>query len=188
MVGGASVRRLNLGCGRDHRADYLNVDSVSDVEPDLLWDLDSLPLPLPDGHFSEILALDVVEHLSSIVAFMGEAHRLLVDGGELRITTPHFSCSNTFRDPTHRWHLSYFSFDYFTDEHPLAHYSKARFRVVHRQIAFHNSLVNRLVSRLANRYPERYEQRYAWSFPAWFLEFRLAAVKGGSAEPVRAPG
>jgi len=33
------------------------------------------------------------------------------------------------------------------------------------------------VRRIAQRWPDYYEHRLAWMFPAWYLEFELAAVK-----------
>jgi SAM-dependent methyltransferase len=178
MAGSSSLSRsLNLGCGRQHREGCINVDRVEQVRPDLVWDLDRYPYPLPDSHFERIFASDVIEHLQDVAAFMQEVHRLLVPGGIVEITTPHFSCANSFTDPTHRHHLGYFSLDYFTRESPLDFYSDARFEFVERQIVFHHSLLNRLVRRLAARHPRGYEQRFAWIFPAWFLRFQLRAVK-----------
>lgn len=171
-------RRLNLGCGRDRRDGYLNVDSIGSVQPDLEWDLNRFPYPLPSDHFDEILALDVVEHLESLVSFLEECWRVLRPGGEIRITTPHFSSANSFRDPTHRWHLGYYSFDYFTAEHALAHYSSATFEIVQRTLVFPTTRLNRIVAGLARRNYRIYEDRWCWIFPAWFLEFRLRAVKG----------
>lgn len=173
----ALPRELNLGCGRRWREGCLNIDRAGQVAPDLVWDLDRLPYPLPDAHFTRIFASDVVEHLANIPEFMREAHRLLAPGGVLEITTPHFSCANSFTDPTHRHHLGYFSFDCFTAGHDLDYYADARFAIAERQIVFPQGLANRLVSRLANRRPAAYEQRFAWMFPAWFLIFRLRAVK-----------
>ena len=51
-------RRLNLGCGFDHRDGYLNVDIKPEHEPDLLADIRDLS-ELPAGHFDEIVAIDV---------------------------------------------------------------------------------------------------------------------------------
>ncbi len=170
-------RRLNLGCGRKLLEGHLNVDVQEGVEADLAWDLDRRPWPLPSNHFELIHAGDVIEHVEDIPGFMREAHRVLVPGGMLQITTPHFSCANSYRDPTHRHHLSYFSFDYFTDQGELNFEVDLRFEIVDRLIAFYPKRVNRLIAYLANRFPERYEQRFAWMFPAWFLQFRLRAVK-----------
>lgn len=170
-------RELNLGCGRRRREGCLNVDRAAQVAPDLVWDLDQFPYPLPESRFIRIFAGDVVEHLVNIPKFMREAHRLLAPGGLLEITTPHFSCANSYTDPTHRHHLGYFSFDCFTAGHDLDYYADARFEIVERQIVFQRGPLNRLVSRLANRGPAAYEQRFAWMFPAWFLIFRLRAVR-----------
>jgi SAM-dependent methyltransferase len=176
-------RWLNLGCGRKRLAGYLNVDVQEGVEADLVWDLDRRPWPLPSNHFELIHAGDVIEHVEDIPGFMREAHRVLALGGMLQIATPHFSCANSYRDPTHRHHLSYFSFDDFTDHGELNFQVDFRFEIVDRLIAFYPRRVNRLIAFLANKYPERYEQRFAWMFPAWFLEFRLRAVKQSAADP-----
>jgi SAM-dependent methyltransferase len=154
------------------------VDRSGSVGADLVWDLEAGSLPLPSSSFDEILALDVLEHVSDVPAFLEESNRLLAPAGELRITTPHFSCSNSFTDPTHRHHFGWFSFDYFVTGHPLAHYSAARFEVVHRLLVFRPTRLNRFVSNWANRNPERYERRWAWIFPAWFLDLRLRKVGG----------
>lgn len=170
-------RRLNLGCGQKKRPDCVNVDLRPGVEPDLVWNLEERPYPLPRGHFEHIWALDVVEHLSSIQDFVEEAWELLTPGGILEITTPHFSCANSYTDPTHRHHLGWFSFDYFTDASQWSFYSGARFEIAERALAFHNGRADRLVARWANRHPELYERRLAWIWPAWFLIFRLRAIK-----------
>lgn len=177
--------RVNFGCGRDRKAGYLNVDSVASVQPDLEWNLDRVPYPLPSDYFEEVLAFDVVEHLESLVGFMEECWRILQPGGVIRITTPHFSSANSFRDPTHRRHLSMYSFDYFTVGHDLAHYSRARFAIRARRLIFAPTRWNRIVAKFASRNYRVYEDRWSWIFPAWFLEFELEAVKPSSFESAR---
>lgn len=170
-------KRLNLGCGRDRRPECLNVDARLEVEPDLAWDLDQRPYPLPRNHFEHIWALDVVEHLESVRDFLEEAHELLTPGGSLEITTPHFSSANSFTDPTHRHHLGYFSLDYFTAGHQWDFYTAARFEIVERTLVFHPGPFGDLMAHFANRKPQLYEQRFTWMIPAWFLIFKLRAVK-----------
>jgi len=168
---------LNLGCGRKRVAEAVNLDVVADTHPDLVHDLNRLPWPLPDNHFREVLAYDVVEHLDNLVACMEEIHRVCGEGAVIRITTPHFSCANAYTDPTHRHAFGWFSFDYFTGEHEFSFYTQCHFRTLHRQLIFRPSLVNKLVWRFANRHPECYEQRWAWLFPAWYLCFELQVIK-----------
>ena len=146
------------------------------MEPDLVWDLDRRPYPLPRKHFEHVYAFDVVEHLASVQEFVEEAHALLAPGGILEITTPHFSSANSFTDPTHRHHLGYFSFDYFTAGSQWGFYSGVRFEIAQRALVFHMSLPGKLMSRFANRRPELYERRLTWIWPAWFLIFKLRAL------------
>ena len=81
--------RLNVGCGWDRREGYLNVDLQEFHEPDLVGDARNLP-DLPSGHFEEILAIDVLEHLprEDCAVALAEWSRLLVDGGRLVLQVP----------------------------------------------------------------------------------------------------
>ena len=119
----------------------------------------------------------MIEHCADLVATMNEIHRIAANGAVLHITTPHFSSANSFIDPTHKHHLSYFSFDYFTGDDEFGFYTNRRFRKRRAQIVFYPTLANKLLWRLANRYPRAYEQRWAWLFPAWFLSVDLEVVK-----------
>ena len=175
MTGDASV--LNLGCGRKHRPEAVNLDRTEASSPDVVHDLDVRPWPFADGRFERVYAFDVIEHLADVVAAMEELHRVCRDGAAIEITVPHFSSGNAFTDPTHRHFFSRFSFDYFDPTHEFGFYSAARFSVVRSNLIFEPTLMNRVVGRLANRYPKRYEARWAWMFPAWFLSVELRVVK-----------
>lgn len=170
---------LSVGCGRkSSEPDVIRLDKSSEVEPDIVWDLDELPYPFDDSNFSEIECFDVIEHLQDIPKTLEEFYRILEPNGTLKITTPHFSCANSFVDPTHKWHLSYFSFDYFCQKHQLSYYSDAKYTIKHRHIQFQGGRFNRsIISRLANKFPHTYEQRWAWIFPAWYLYLELEAIK-----------
>lgn len=168
---------LNLGCGRRRLEGAVNVDISERVGADVVHDLAQMPWPLPSDAFAEVHAYDILEHLEDVPRAMEEIHRVCRPGARVRITVPHFSSANAFIDPTHRHQFSAFSFDYFTADHDLAFYSRARFRRTGAQIVFYPSLVNKVVHRLANRRPHAYEQRWAWMFPAWFLSIELEAVK-----------
>jgi hypothetical protein len=54
--------KINIGCGWDKRADYLNIDSDPECHPDILIHNNDLS-GLPQSHFEEALALDVLEHI-----------------------------------------------------------------------------------------------------------------------------
>jgi SAM-dependent methyltransferase len=170
---------LSVGCGRRNvDPDVIRLDISPDVNPDVVWDLDEFPYPFDESYFSAIECMDVIEHLGNIPRVMEEFHRILKSNGILKISTPHFSSANSFIDPTHRWHLSRFSFDYFSERPDLSYYSRSKYREKIGHIQFQGGRMSRsIVSRLANRFPKTYEQRFAWMFPAWFLYFELEAIK-----------
>jgi SAM-dependent methyltransferase len=169
---------LNLGCGRKRLDGAVNLDRIPALNPDVVHDIETVPWPLEANQFDEVYANDVIEHCLDVVVVLNEIHRVCKPGAVLKITTPHFSSSNSYTDPTHRYHFGYFSFDYFTGErNDLDFYTQNQFRHLKSQIIFHPTLTNKLVWRLANRNPHAYEQRWAWLFPAWFLYFELEVLK-----------
>lgn len=170
--------RLNLGCGLKHLPDALNLDITNETNPDVVHDLNRLPWPLPDNHFREVLAYDVLEHLDDFIGVMEEIHRVCRDKARVCITVPHFSGPEAYTDPTHKRYFGYNSFDYVTGEHEIAFYTRLRFRKLSSSIIFWPTLLNKLVWRLANRYPAAYERRWMWIFPAWYLYFELEVQKG----------
>jgi SAM-dependent methyltransferase len=173
-------RILNLGCGLKHVPDGVNLDVTPATNPDVVHDLNVRPWPFESGTFEEVRANDVIEHLDDIVATMEEIHRVCSPGAVVRITVPHFSCSNAFTDITHRHYFSYFSFHYFTGENEFPFYTAARFKRRASQIVFRPTLANKIVWRLATRWPAAYERTWPWIFPAWFLYFELEVLKKGA--------
>jgi SAM-dependent methyltransferase len=170
---------LSAGCGRrESDANVIRLDISPEVKPDVVWNLDDRPYPFEDSMFTAVECLDVIEHLADIPKVMAEFHRILKPQGVLKITTPHFSSANSYIDPTHRWHLSRFSFECFCEEHDLSYYSKATYREKSGRLQFRGGWLSRsIVSRLANRFPQAYEHRFAWMFPAWFLYLEMEAIK-----------
>jgi SAM-dependent methyltransferase len=169
---------LDIGAGEaEPLPGAIRLDRSPRCAPHVVADLDRGALPFRDSRFHTVAAFDVLEHVADLPGVMEEIHRVLRPGGILRLTTPHFSSANAYTDPTHRRALGLRSFEYFTDGHPLAYYSAARFRVRTSSLMFKGRLLGRLLYHVARRWPAMYEDRLAWAFPAWFLYFELEAVK-----------
>jgi len=118
---------LDIGCGRNKIPGAVGIDKVPLPGVDVIHDLNSYPYPFDDDSFDEIYAIHVIEHLDSIVRAMEEIHRLVKPDGKVIIVTPHYSDYMSWNDPTHKWHLSTYSFRYFREDYESSYYSKARF-------------------------------------------------------------
>lgn len=124
-------KMLDVGCGRNKVAGALGLDRIAVNGVDVVHDLDHFPYPFPDNSFDEIHARHVIEHVESVGGFLDELHRIARPGARLYINTPHYSYANSWRDPTHRWHFSSYSFEYYEAGHPADYYtSTAKFNII----------------------------------------------------------
>src|SRR5262249_30621074 len=106
------TQRLNLGCGTDIRAGWINLDKAALPGVDVVHDLALVPLPFPDGQFEHVCAKDVLEHVDYI-PLLRELHRVLRPGGKLEIQVPHFTSAANYIDPTHVRRFSVRTFEFF---------------------------------------------------------------------------
>lgn len=97
--------KLNLGCGRDKRPGYVNVDHHAVFEPDVIADLEQVPWPFESGSVDEVVLHHVLEHLGQATeCFLGivkELYRVLKVGGTVEIAVPHPRSDLYLGDPTH---------------------------------------------------------------------------------------
>lgn len=110
-------RELLIGCGSrrekqiwsDNRewSSLTTLDINSDHKPDVVWDLDKLPLPFRDSEFDEIHAYEVLEHTGRqgdwrfFFAQFAEFWRILKHGGVLFGTSPSRHSPWLWGDPGH---------------------------------------------------------------------------------------
>lgn len=106
------ARLLNVGCGRDRRDGFVNLDISHLPEVDVVASVANESLPFPDGTFTVALCRDVLEHVD-IVPALRELHRVVAPGGAVVISAVHFTSRNLFVDPTHVRGFSVRTFDFF---------------------------------------------------------------------------
>lgn len=110
-------RRLNVGCGRNIREGWINLDN-SDLDGiDIKFDLEQCrtsQIPLPDDSVDEFLLSHVIEHIHDAMGLMEELYRIAKPGAVCTILVPYGSSDDAWEDPTHRRPYFTGSFAYFS--------------------------------------------------------------------------
>lgn len=112
-----ALRRLHLGCGRDIRAGWINLDASPLPGVAVVADLDDcgkMPLPLADDSIDEFFGSHVLEHLRNPLPFMQELHRIASAGAKAVFRVPYGSSDDADEDPTHMRRYFLNSFHYFS--------------------------------------------------------------------------
>ena len=135
---------INLGSGKDFRADCLNLDIDETWRPDLVLDLSAIDLGsegiditthrfgramMRPGNFDAIIANDVLEHVPNLVALMTSCLALLRIGGVFKISVPYDLSYGAWQDPTHVRTFNDRSWLYYTDWFWYLGWRDARFVV-----------------------------------------------------------
>ena len=111
-------KQLLIGCGlsREKRIrignelewdELVTLDRNPDCKPDVLHNLESLPLPFEDNSFDEIHAYGVLEHLGvqgdykTFFDQFSEFYRILKPGGSLLAIVPNDKHAQQWGDPSH---------------------------------------------------------------------------------------
>ena len=172
------VRALDIGCGPKKFKHAFGLDVFPQEGVDVLADTDSGSLPFRNGSFDMVVANHFIEHVGDIRTFMMEVHRVLAPGGIAVIRTPYFSNEGSFRDPSHKWHLTLKSMDYFAEGSPLRWPGlPGYFEKVCVKLEFGKGILPSIGRLVAGLSLEAYENNCAHIFPAQVVFWALRAVK-----------
>jgi hypothetical protein len=99
------MKKLNLGCGQNKLAGYVNVDKYDACQPDVVWDLEVFPWPFEDGSAEDIVMHHSLEHMGAstecFLSIMKELYRVSAPGAQIHIDVPHPRSDSFAGDPTH---------------------------------------------------------------------------------------
>jgi predicted SAM-dependent methyltransferase len=133
------MKKLNLGCGKDYREGYVNLDFNKEVKADIYADI-SKRLPFKDNTFDYILASHIIEHVprEKFYKFIEEIYRICKPGAIIDVFVPHFTSTVALKV---NYHYSYFGIDSFktfeeTSNENCERYCNARFKVLKQELHF----------------------------------------------------
>jgi hypothetical protein len=97
--------KLNMGCGHNKRAGFVNVDLSAACNPDMVCDLERFPWPWASDSVDEVVFNHSLEHLGAqpkvFLGIMKELYRVARPGAIVWINAPHPRHDNFINDPTH---------------------------------------------------------------------------------------
>ena len=113
--------KLNLGCGKDYRDGWVNVDFYDDSTCDIKHDLEVFPWPWEDDSVSEILIKHTLEHLGAdlkvYIKILQEMYRICEDGAIINVHVPSPWHWNFTSDPSHVRPVTPDGLNLFSKEH-----------------------------------------------------------------------
>jgi SAM-dependent methyltransferase len=125
--------KLHLGCGTIILPNYVNVDHVALPGVDVVHDLTEFPWPFVDQQFDEVILVDILEHLPSVVKTLEEVYRITKPEGRVLIRVPYYNSTDASGDPTHIHFFNECTLDFFDPGREMgqsrAYYSSAKFHI-----------------------------------------------------------
>jgi len=171
------MKKLNIGCGKDIKKGYINLDCIKLPGVDVVHDLKKHPLPFKDNYFDEIYASHVLEHVENWTETMNELYRILKNKGLLIVRVPFFPGMYSTADPTHKNFFTYLTFDYFEPEHTFNYYFSAKFRIKKKKIIFSWNKFLNFPSIFINAFPIFYSRYLSFILPSNELYVEMEAIK-----------
>jgi len=168
------MKKLNLGCGKDYKVGWVNLDYNSQYKIDINHDLDKFPYPFKAEEFDYIYCSHVLEHVNDLFKTINELKRILRGGGVLHIRVPHFSNGNGYNDLTHKRFFGWFTFKQMS----AGYYNKNfDFKIIKQRFNFlaeGHPIANFLFSWFFNIIPKQFYERFlCWIIPVGEIEIKL---------------
>jgi len=109
------TKKLNIGCGRDAKEGYVNLDKSKIPGVDVVHDIDVYPWPFEDNSFDEVYGRDIIEHVKDLFKAMTEIKRICKNDAVVRLIVPYWHSSAAFY-PNHNYFFNVDSLKLFTEK------------------------------------------------------------------------
>ena len=170
--------KLNLGAGKQPLKGFINLDMAKLPNIDVVHNLNKYPWPFKDNTFTLIRCPYVLEMLDNFIKAVEEIHRIGKNGAIVKVYSPLFPNMRSAQDPLTKKFMTYHSFDYFDITDPgLNYYSKAKFKILKKEIIFSSNKYLKWISFLPNLAPKFYVRFLFNVLPSNEIIYTLRVVK-----------
>lgn len=163
------MKILDIGCGKNKVEGAIGIDINKDSDADIICDIEK-GLSFKDSVFDEVYCNQIVEHISDLIRFMEEIHRVSKNQARVFIEAPYYASFTAYQDPTHKTFITEHTFDYFLEKSPYRYYTKTRFKILN--ISYKYSKIAKILFFI----PRRYLRRFVFNSTLG-ISFELGAVK-----------
>ena len=94
--------KINIGCGKDVKLGWVNLDYHDRLGANFIHNLNNLPLPFKDNKFDYVLCSHVIEDWADPMPLIRELARITKVGGKLEIRVPHELSANANGSIAHK--------------------------------------------------------------------------------------
>jgi predicted SAM-dependent methyltransferase len=169
--------KLHLGCGNNKKEGYVNCDISSDVNPDMIVNLEK-KLPFKENSVDEIIIEHVIEHFHEPLKLLKEFYRVCKDGARVKIKVPYFSHESAFGMLDHYHQFSWTSFDSLDENHICHWQSVGNFKTIKKRLNWRRPFkIFEIIFNLSPKITRIYQELFCWILPAKELEVELKVVK-----------
>ncbi len=166
--------KLNLGCGKDIKEGWINVDINPRKENVIKANFNELPLMWEDNSIDEIYCGHLLIYLEDPMKFLYELHRICRPDAKIKMILTHLSFPFNAVDfkVKHRGY-SIFVFEWMKQFDDM-------FRVIEKKINFTRrsyTWLNKIINPLINFSPLIYERIFCYCLPASEVIFDLEVIK-----------
>jgi len=113
--------KLDIGCGNNRQEGFVTLDRSKECKPDIIWDIQKFPYPIPKEACHMVLMSHIWEHIEPKfrVDVLNEVWRICRKGGQVLISTPYYLSFWASQDPTHYPCANEATFTYFDPRYEL---------------------------------------------------------------------
>jgi SAM-dependent methyltransferase len=174
---------LDVGCGGRKLPGAVGMDILKLPGVDVVHSFNHTPWPFETNSFDLVLMNHALEHVSDVVAVMGELHRIVKPGGRVVIQVPYFRCVDAYNDPTHTHFFTAGTLDYFVKDSGLSKYAYSGDKLFIKKGFWygwphpsHNPL-RQVMKSLMHNHPTFYDQYLSLLIPTECLTWELEAIE-----------